>query len=155
MYFDDAVERINKIDWGRINMEGGKDAQNLGCQFLHRMAIFTRDHSLTTNYNPLFRNIAAELGDKESIDIADYCSIEAQTVLNTVLRSIIMCYLQLAKYSDQNPDAYKYMQVYEPLIQLLEEGFLFTYREGGLMIFGGGLYHLHHWYETYLNKNPD
>ena len=66
-----------------------------------------------------------------------------------------MCYLQLAKYSDQNPDAYKYMQVYEPLIQLLEEGFLFTYREGGLMIFGGGLYHLHHWYETYLNKNPD
>ena len=155
MYFEKAIERINNINWSRLNLRGGDDDKNLGGKYLHRLAVFVRDHSAShKNFIP---NIATELGDEESIDIADYCSIEAQEALKdrSFPSYFTMCYLQLAKYADQNPDAYQYMQVYDPMIQMLEEGFIYGYREGGLMIYGGAFYPLGGWYERFLNINPE
>ena len=155
MYFEQAIERINNINWSGLSVRGGDDDKNLAGKYLHRMAVFIRDHSIDRKI--YLTNIAAELGDEGSIDIADYCRIEAQEVLKreTLPRYMTMFYLQLAKYADQNPDAYEYMQVYDPMIQLLEEGFIYGHRERGIMIYGGTFYPLSNWYEKFLNINPE
>ena len=48
----------------------------------------------------------------------------------------------------------KYLDVYEPLINLIERGYLFEYADAGLMIYGSGLHPLNGWYERFVDAEP-
>ena len=63
-------------------------------------------------------------------------------------------YLQLSNYADSNEDAASYIQIYDPLIQLLEQGLIFAFREGGLMIYNSGYYPLSGWHDRFVEASP-
>lgn len=156
MDFKSAVYRINHIPWsalGKTELDSKKQLE-LGAEYLRRMANFFREQSLTP-INPLLTNIAAILGDKEPFQLTEYCSIETEKSLEnkSLLKAIVTFYLQLSKYSQHNPKAGTYLPVYEPLIQLMEAGASFGYREGGLLFYQGGFCPLHNWYERFGEQN--
>ena len=156
MYFEYAIERINKIDWNNLGNPASQNEKHLGYEYLKRMAHFFYSQNLKP-INPLFTNIASLLGDKEIMNIMEYCNVEAQEALEdkSMMKASLTLYLQLAKYSDKNKNAGMFLQIYEPLIQLMEEGFVFAFREGGFQVFNTKFYPLYDWYERILTDESD
>ena len=155
MYFDEAIERINKIDWKKVDCKTRRDERNLGYEYLCRVAMFINEQKLNKR-NPLFVNVAFELGYCSDKRYIDECNLEVQKALigYPVPELNLNCYMQLADYADQNKEVVRYLQIYDPLIQLMELGFLYAYREGGFIIYGGGFYSLRGtWYERCLNAS--
>lgn len=151
MYFENAIERINKINWNQLGNHVCQNEKNLGYEYLRRMAQFFNKQNLKP-INPLFTNVASLLGDNEIMNIMEYCNVDTNEALKdkSVMKAILMFYLQLAKYSDQNESAGIFLQIYEPLIQLMEDGFIFAFREGGFQINNAKFYPLNDWYARFL-----
>ncbi len=156
MYFEGALDRINSINWdmfGKPNAESTK-VEYLGYEYLRRMAAFYREQSVSRML-PLVTNIAAILGDTEEFRL-DCCDVEVpERIRNqSIPGRTLEFYLQLARYADKNTEAAQYMTVYDPLIQLLENGYNFAYKERGLYIYHLALYPLANWYEYYVQAPP-
>ena len=156
MYFTKAVARVNNIVWSKSGKTLNNNVNHLGNEYLRRMAIFLKEQSLKP-VNPLCVNVASVLGDEEGTDYIEYCSVEVQSAVRdkTLPRMILNFYLQLADYSDYNKKAASYLQIYEPLIQILEQGFIFAFRDGGLMIYNVGYYPLSGWYDRFVEALPE
>jgi len=60
----------------------------------------------------------------------------------------------LAKYGHKNPDAIKYLSVYDPLIKLLERGGMYVLRINELEIVNAMSFPLTNWYERFVTKEP-
>jgi len=154
MYYEDAVNRINSINWEQLGKAENGNNTYLGYEYLRRIAFFFKEHSI--KWHPLFFNVAEYLGSKETIRVADCCDADAQEALKegTMAEYVVSCYLQLAKYAEQKEEAAKFLSIYDPLIRLLEKGFYFGFREGGLLIYNGPFCPLNSWYERFLNAKP-
>jgi len=157
MYFDDAINRINRIEWKKSEDVMENAEKDLGYEYLRKMAEFVNEQELKPNVNPLLVNVASVLGDKSVMNYVEQCSSEVQESLtnNVLPKHILNFYLQLAHYADYNTEAERYLQIYEPLIQLLERGFLFAFKERGFMVYNVAFYPLCGWYERFLNKKPE
>lgn len=155
MYFNKAVNRINKIVWSKIESPIDNNEMYLGYEYLRRMAGFLKEQSLKP-INPLFINVASILGDKQENDYIEYCSKEVQDAVKdkALPKAILNFFLQLANYADNNKNAEPYMQIYDPLIQLLEKGYIFAFREAGLMIYNVGYFPLSGWYDRFVEALP-
>lgn len=154
MYFNDAINRINKIEWEKLGQTIGNSERDWGYEYLQGMAEFVNEQALKPNINPLLVNVASVLGDRTEINYVEYCGVEVQEALinNALPKHILNFYLQLANYADHNRNVERYLRIYEPLIQLLENGFVFAFREGGLMVHNVAFYPLNGWYERFLNS---
>lgn len=155
MYFEKAINRINQIEWERLSIINRADEQNLGHEYLQRLATFFHEQKIKP-INPLVANVASLLGDESTIDIADWCDTKVLESLEdkSIPKAIVMFYLQLARYIDQVPENAPLLDIYEPLLRLLEKGFVFGYREGGLMVYNAKLYPLNGWYDRFVNATP-
>ena len=154
MYFEQAVERINGIDWELFGiMFYHRERNDLGGNYLRNLALFFHEQNIPP-FHPLFTNVAEFLGYHEKVDLKYCCNTIVDDVLkySSCPRRMIECHLQLAKLIDMDKTYEKYLKIYEPMIGLIELGFYFAYREGGLDIPGQGLYPLHNWYERFLKK---
>lgn len=153
MYLDNAIQRINSINWDVVGSNLSNADTHLGYEFLRRLAQFFKDQSIKP-VPPLYANIARLLGDSEEVKISDYCNPKATKFLseNMYVGKIFGYYLQLAKYADKNPDAFNYLSVYEPLIKIIERGGLFILRHLELDIVQVANFPLHGWYERFLVK---
>lgn len=151
MYYNKALNRINRVNWLQLGI--CKDKQRKGFEYLCRMAGFVEEQSIKP-INPLFINIAKILGDEKEIDYVEKCSEETRTVLKNkcAITNMVNFYLQLAHYADENNEAQIYLQIYDPMIQLLEQGYDYEFREAGLMIYNVGLYPLSGWYERFIEN---
>jgi len=157
MYYEDAVNRINSINWEQLGKAENGNNNHLGYEYLRRMAFFYKEHPIKTKYKfPFFFNIAEYLGSKETIRVVDCCNADAQEGLKegSMAEYVVSFYLQLAKYADQKEEAATFLSIYDPLIRLLEKGFYFGIREGGLLIYNGRFYPLNNWYERFLDAEP-
>ncbi len=160
MYYEEAVKRINRIDWKRLTSETyysderDGSGMKIGYEFLRRMANFFDEKSIKP-FHPLFFNVAKALGGREDIGLED-CSAEAREFLEryAVCGYNVVFYLQLAEYADRNEGALPYLSIYEPLVMLLERGYIFGYRSAGMEIYGAGFYPLGNWYERFLHREP-
>ncbi|WP_310938419.1 hypothetical protein [Clostridium sp. SHJSY1] len=153
---DEAIERINNIRWNEVGKKASEAEADLGYEFLRRLAKFFKEESIKPIV-PLVGNIAKLLGDSEKeVVVSDYCNSEVVEFLgeNIYKKNIIQYYIQLARYIDKNPDAAKYISVYEPLIKLLEQGGMFVLRIKELEIVNAGYYPLREWYERFVEKEP-
>lgn len=103
MYFNKAVDRINKIEWSKIgsSIDIDNNEMYLGYEYLRGMAGFIKEQSLKP-INPLFINVASILGDKQETDYIDYYSKEVQDSVkdNALPKAILNFFLQLANYAD-------------------------------------------------------
>lgn len=155
MYFENAINRVNQIKWEKLSITNHEDEQNLGHEYLRRLAIFFYDQKIKP-INPIVANVAALLGDESTINIENCCNLKVLESLKdkSIPKAVVMFYLQLARYIDQVQETESLLEIYEPLIRLLEKGFVFGYREGGFMIYNAKLYPLNGWYDRFLNATP-
>lgn len=156
MYMNEAIERINNIRWNKVGKNASEIEVYLGYEFLRRLAKFFEEESIKPMI-PLVANIAKLLGDTENeVIISDCCNSEVVEFLGDSIykKNIIQYYIQLSRYIDKNPDAIKYMSVYEPLIKLLELGGMFILRTNELEIVNVARYPLREWYERFVIKEP-
>ena len=155
MYFEEAVKRINKIDWklfGKtVCSEEDLEIHELGSRYLKNMALFFYEQHIPP-YNPLVISAAELLGYKEKVDIKECCNPIIEEILkdNYYPKRIIEFHLQMAKLVDMEPKYEKYLNIYEPMICLIELGFNFGHREGGLMVYEVGYYPFYNWYKGFL-----
>lgn len=155
MYLDNAISRINKIEWGKSRMPIDKYKHHFGYEYLRRIASFIKEQQIKP-INPLFLNVAAVLGHTTEQDYLEFCGIETRRFLENkcAQRNMVVFYLQLANYVDKNPEAEEYLSIYDPMIRMLEEGDSYAFRDGGLMIHNVGLYTLHGWYDRFVDAAP-
>ena len=157
MYFEEAVKRINKIDWelfGKtVCSEEDLEIHELGSRYLKNMALFFYEQHIPP-YNPLVISAAELLGYKEKVDIKECCNPTIEVVLENchIPKHMIECHLQMAKLVDMEPKYERYLNIYDPMICLMELGFNFGHREGGLMVYEVGFYPLNNWYNRFLKK---
>ncbi len=157
MYFKEAVKRINKIDWELFDKtvydRKNSEILMLGAKYLKSIALFYHEQHIPPR-NPLYTNVAELLGYKEKVDIKECCNPTIEVVLENchVPKHMVECHLQIAKLVDMEPEYERYLNIYEPMICLMELGFHFGHREGGLMVYEVGFYPLNDWYNRFLKK---
>ncbi len=154
MNLENAIDRINKIDWNELGKPREGHDYFLAGDFLKRAAVFIKEQGIKP-INPLVLDVVAVLGDKEEINYIEYCSLEVKKALENrcTVSYVINSYLKLVDYVNKNKDVEAYLQIYEPMIQLLEMGYAYGYREGGLLFYNGGFFPLNGWYERFLDKS--
>lgn len=135
MYLEKAVARINNIEWEKTGTNSSEEIGQLGVEFLRRLADF---YNTTSNkqFPPLFSDIAKFLGENSKIDFNQYYNTNTKEFLDKTIyqNKIFEYYLKLSKLADENPAARQYLNVYEPLIEILERGGLFKLRKNDLEI---------------------
>lgn len=137
MNFEQAILKINNIDWKKFRHTEKKDFEQAR-EYMIRAAKFLKEYSLPP-IPPLYINIAELLGSKERIVLSDYCSSECIQALSEIKfhnrpMFILECYLELSKFSDIQNQYKKYLEVYEPLILLIEMGIDFGVCDNGIEI---------------------
>lgn len=156
MYMNEAIKRINNIKWDVVGKNTSEVEADLGYEYLRRLAKFFKEELIVPR-KPLATNIAKLLGDvEEEVVISDYCNTEVAEFLGEeiYIKNIIEYYIQLAKYGDKNPDAIKYLSVYDPLIKLLERGGMYVLKINELEIVNAMDFPLRNWYERFVVKEP-
>ncbi|MGG4147290.1 hypothetical protein ABEW34_29660 [Paenibacillus algorifonticola] len=156
MYLDEAIVKINSVKWDAIGTNVSKADVKLAQEFLRRLAQFFKEELIKPR-PPLFSNIAQLLGDnEEEIVISNYCSEEASKFLGRSIYTgkVFEYYIQLSKYVDEHQKAIKYLNVYEPLIKIIERGGLFDLRHQSLEIQNVGHMPLSGWFEKFVTKEP-
>ena len=155
MYMNEAIERINNIKWDLVGKNISKSDTNYGSEFLRRLAKFFKDE-LITPIRPVMTNIAKLLGDEsERVVISQYLNKDAMKFIgDDTFKFIFEYYLQLARYSDENPYAAKYLSVYDPLLKLLEKGGEYTINMNELEIVNGVRLQFRGWYENFKDMEP-
>ena len=153
MYMNEAIERINNIRWDLVGKNISKSDAYYGCEFLRRLAKFFKDESIKP-IKPLMTNIAKLLGDDgERINLSQYLNKDAMEFIgDRMFKFIFEHYLQLARYSDENPYAAKYLSVYDPLLKLLEKGGEYTISMYELEVPNVSRFILRGWYEDFKDK---
>lgn len=171
MYFEQAIERLNKIDWKNIGKERWaheNDDSLYGFEFLKRMAHFFKKHHVeNVKLLPFLIDItlylekgtiALENVFEEDVEkvVMEKCNDDFKQAFGAfpLLMRIPACYLKLAMLSDEKEEYSMYLDVYEPLIQLFESGGGFRYCESGMSFFNSGLITpIHNWYEKWADYN--
>jgi len=152
MYLDDTVCRINRINWGKVGTVISNEDAALGCEFLRRLALFYKNEGLKPQ-PPLFTNVAKLLGDTEGeFPISMYCH---PRILEFVadyhyLKKIIEFTIQLSMFVEKKQEHSAYLNVYEPLIRILERGGFFVLRPQELEIHKIEYISLNGWYDRFL-----
>lgn len=155
MYMNELVERINNIKWDVVGKNSSQSDPYFGYEYLRRLAKFFKEESIMP-IKPVMANIAKLLGDvEEEIVISDYLSPKTVEFAGEGMsKNILKYYLQLARYADKNPNASKYLSVYDPLIKLLERGGMYILSINELEIVHISRYPLRGWYEMFVAKEP-
>ncbi|MCP1225524.1 hypothetical protein [Sebaldella sp. S0638] len=155
MYSEKSINRIENIDWESLDFQSKNGDYRFIDEYLRRLANFIKEKKIE-NKNAVCFNIAKELGYDKEVDLSKYLNDTILEKLDKILlvKYIITYYVQLSKLADKNSEVTQYLNIYEPLIRLLEKGTVFLYKERGIMIPNVSLHPLGGWYERYLYVEP-
>ena len=156
MYLDDTVCRINEINWEKVGTIVSNEDADLGCEFLRRLALFYKNEGMSKQ-PPMFTNIAKLLGDTENeFPISMYCNPRVLEFVSDYqyLKKIFEFYIQLSIFVEKKQKYTEYLNVYEPLIRILERGGFFVLRPQELEIQKVEYIPLNNWYDTFSTTEP-
>ncbi|NBH20290.1 hypothetical protein D3Z55_23585 [Clostridiaceae bacterium] len=155
MYLEQAITRINNIDWDKIGTNSSREDGDLGATFLYRLADFYSE-TLLKPYPPMVSDIAMLMGDRGEVNFDEYYSDKTKKFLIQTeyhsQRDVVEYYLKLSQLADRNPEVGKYIKVYEPLIEIFERGGSFILRKDGLDIKDIVYIPLYTWFEKFKKK---
>ena len=156
MYLEQAITRINNIDWDRVGTKSSVEDGNLGKEFLRRLANFY-SKTLFKRYPPLASDIARLMGDNREANFEKYYNDKTKEFLcKTIYQSkVIEYYLKLSQLADDNPEARAYISVYEPLIEIFECGGSFNLRKNDLDIENVIFIPLNNWFDKFKAEQKD
>ncbi len=152
MYLEQAISRINNIEWDEVGTKISGKCAVLGAEFLQRLANFY-DKTSNKPYPPLFCDVATVLGDTGKMDFEQYYNEKTKKFLSKTIYQykIFEYYLKLSRLADENFEAQQYLNIYEPLIEILERGGSFKLRKNHLEIEGITSIPLNNWFYRYRN----
>lgn len=153
MNLEQAITRINNIEWDKVGIKASKEDGILGAEFLHRLANFYNE-KLIKPYPPLLSDIANILGDNSEMDFDQYYNDMTREFLNKTIyqNKIVEYYLKLSRLAEKNLEAKQFLNVYEPLIEIFEKGGSFKLRKNDLEIEQIIFIPLNNWFDKF-NKN--
>lgn len=153
MYLERAIARINNIDWDKVGTKISTKDGDLGEEFLQRLANFYCETSIKL-YPPLLSDIARLMGNSEDMNFDKYYTDKTKNFLcGTIYQSkIIEYYLKLSQLAENNPEVRKYINVYEPLIEIFERGGSFKLRQNNLEIENVIFIPLIDWFEMFKSE---
>ncbi len=153
MYFEQALTRINNIDWDKVGTNISDENGDLGVMFLSGLADFYSE-TLLKPYPPIVSDIAMLMGDKREVSFEEYYKKKKKKFLcQTQYQSkIVEYYLKLSQLADRNPEVEKYIKVYEPLIEIFEQGGSFLLRYEGLEIKDICFIPLYTWFDKFKKR---
>ena len=101
------------------------------------------------------------VSNKEKCKIIDYLNegnkeivLENSSLYSSYFLTPLNHYLQLARYVDQNPEYAKYLDVYDPLLQVVEQGKTFSLRWNDLRIVNCPEFFIDEWYDMFVMAKP-
>lgn len=152
MYLEETISRINNIEWDEVGTKALVECAALGVKFLQRLANFY-DKTSNEPYPPLFSDVATVLGDTRKMDFEQYYNDKTKEFLGKTIYQykIFEYYLRLSRLADENFEAQQYLNIYEPLIEILERGGSFKLRKNDLEIEGITSIPLNNWFHRYRN----
>lgn len=156
MYLNQAITRINKVNWNEFGSNVSEENGKLAKEFLRRLACFYKAEFQKPK-TPVYSNVAYLLGDTNlKISIDEFCQKSTQDFLEKhgYIKFIVSFYIQLAKYVDEHPNYSEYLNIYEPLLVILENGGSFNINTMGIEIGGVGYIPLQGWYERFVDEKP-
>ncbi len=128
--FLEACNRINKIDFNRIQNTNRRSDMELFIEFARRFSILVLEHLKIKLRNPYMFNPDKAFGYEIDFDIEDKCPV-LKTVKPSIPRKMVIDYLKFAYIiGEGNEVASKNKDVYEPLIKLFERGGQFNIHHG-------------------------
>lgn len=150
MYLEQAITRINNIDWDKVGTNPSSEDGDLGVIFLSRLADFYSE-TLLKPYPPIVSDISMLMGDNREVSFDEYYNDKTKKFLcqTQYQRKVVEYYLKLSQLADHNPEAGKYIKVYEPLIEIFERGGSFMLRYEGLDIKDIVYIPLYTWFEKF------
>ena len=94
------------------------------------------------------------MGDKREVSFEEYYNDKTKKFLcQTQYQSkIVEYYLKLSQLADRNPEVEKYIKVYEPLIEIFEQGGSFLLRYEGLEIKDICFIPLYTWFDKFKKR---
>ena len=160
MRIEKSLNRINNINWNNYGKLGDRFDGDLVYEYLRKLAKFYKENP-TKPLAPFYVDVVRSLGfefDRELTDISLSEFFEEKIVENLLTSRMaeytIKGYIKLSKFIDENSDYTEYLEIYDPLIRVLERGGGYRYKDGGIMVQNYGLFPLHGWCEKFLEKEP-
>lgn len=151
MFTENAIIRLNQIDWDKIGQNGHRDDIELGTEFLKRMAKFCKKNNVKPML-PFLIDIPALLG-KNTINstLLEQCNDSVKKIIKnpSFATSIVNYYLRACILADEQEKYIDCIDIYEPIIVLFEKGGYFFYRERGMSFMNSGLIPLSNWLEKF------
>ncbi|MDE6700754.1 MAG: hypothetical protein K2K10_07055 [Acetatifactor sp.] len=122
MYTENAIERLNNIDWNNIGENGQEKDMELGIEFLAKMEKFCNENSITPTL-PFMTDLPSFLGNYVlGEEILNRCNSDLRNIIDnpTVSTVIVKHYIKASVLADSNVKYVACMDVYEPIIRLFE-----------------------------------
>ena len=153
MYLEQAIARINNINWDKVGTKTSIENGNLGEEILQRLANFYNETSIK-KYPPLFSDTASLMGDNRELNFNEYYNDKTKRFLGRTMyqSKIVEYYLKLSRLADDNALARKYINVYEPLIEIFERGGSFKLRKNDLEIEHVIFIPFNNWFEKFKSQ---
>ncbi len=151
MYAENAIIRLNNINWDAIGQNGHKKDMELGIEFLKKMAKFCKKNNITPNL-PFITDLPSFFG-KKTIDnvLLEQCNDTVKKIIKnpSFSTSVVNYYLRASLLKDEKEKEIDCIYVYEPIILLFEKGGNFIYKERGMSFINSGLIPLTNWFEKF------
>ena len=144
MYTENAIIRLNNINWDNIGQNGHEKDIELGIEFIKRLAKFCKKNNITPSL-PFTTDLPSLLGkDTISNVLLEQCNDNVKKIIKnpSFSTSIVNYYLRACILGDC-------VYIYEPIILLFEKGGNFVYRERGMSFINSGLIPLANWFENF------
>ena len=160
MRIEKSLNRINNINWNNFGKLGDRSDSDLVYEYLRKLAKFYKENP-TKPLAPFYVDVVRSLGfefDRELTDISLSEFFEERIVENLLTSHMaeytIKGYIKLSKFIDENPGYTEYLEIYDPLIRVLERGGKFQYKERGIIVQNSGFFPLSNWCNDFRNAKP-
>ncbi|MCM3784960.1 hypothetical protein M3231_18480 [Neobacillus mesonae] len=144
-HLDKAINRLTAItnNYGENNNLQKESHHVLASEFFRRVNAFIETSHAQVETYPIF-SVAKALGKKTNIDLFNLCP-QIRGINHLYVKAVCYGYLELSVLADESDrEAKDHIEIYEPMIKLLERNGSFNIRQGELVV-GRSSYPIDYW----------
>ncbi|WP_434748737.1 hypothetical protein [Paenibacillus amylolyticus] len=144
-----AVERLKSIN--DVTEEKLQESHHiLILEYFRRVNLFLDRKAISIDRYPIF-SFAKIIGETINDEVYD-CLPKLNIFQNVYIKAVCYSFLEISELADRDvEEAYKHIDLFEPIIKFLERGGSFTIRQGEMMV-GNSTYPLIYWRDKVIEE---
>ena len=144
-----AVERLKSIN--DVTEEKLQESHHvLIVEYFRRVNIFLNMRAINIDRYPIF-SFAKTIGETINNEVYD-CLPKLNIFQNVYMKAVCYSFLEISELADRGvQEAYKHIDLFEPIIKFMERGGSFTIRQGEMMV-GDSAYPLNYWRDKVIEE---